>query len=69
MQITGPYPDRTARGEKCYRIEWVEEGRLKTLVSPYGGASGRTAAQAKKILNNVKTERNKPDIQHQPKFA
>lgn len=52
--LHGPYLCKTNSGEKCYRIEWTENGRVHTYVSTYG--KHRTAKQAREILEKVKKE-------------
>jgi len=52
--VNGPYLCKTNSGEKCYRIEWTENGQAHTFVSTYG--EYRTAKQARDILEKVKKE-------------
>ena len=52
--VHGPYPCKTVGGEKCYRIEWQENGKVQTRVSTYG--EHRSTTEAQKILRKVKEE-------------
>lgn len=52
--VYGPYFCKTNNGEKCYRIEWMENGEVHTYVSTYG--EHRTPKQARDILKKVKKE-------------